>query len=84
MDNNLVAVAVTTGGAIMAWMARVFIGQSKRLFALEKANALTQQSILHIGESIDATLGRMEKMESNHRQDIVRAYQKIECFQKEA
>lgn len=73
---NLIAAAAS---ALALWFWRFVMGHNKRLASLESQQAVTNEMLLSINRNIERTCAALEKMETNHRQDIVRAYEKVEA-----
>ncbi len=74
------AVALAAITAAVAWFWRFVMGHNKRIALLESERELTNAHLNAIEKNTDRMARAFEKMEDRHRQDISKAYEKVEAI----
>lgn len=78
-DNTIAGIAILVGAGVVTWFWRLVMGHGRRLAALEKDVALTNAHLTNIEKNTDRLANTLEGMSEHHREDIVRAYEKVEA-----
>lgn len=71
----LVALAIA---GVVSWFWRFSVKQNGRITDLEKQMAIMNVHLQSIEQNIERGVSAIERMETRHREDIVRAYEHIE------